>query len=202
MSQMVLHVDGSVCRDPASRRRIAVAWAVVAHFNGQYYEAQGALGRELNGSHELLAVVEGVLLAHARGYGPQDVAIYTDDLLLANAGWYLHPGNYKQSKAEAIVARLRHLTRQVYSDETHELVLRYLRDARLHWVKGHSFCVEQERADYLAKHAAWSLLGRTPGPLQSFEQWLDAGISYYEDPQTPRTWYAPFAGPPAQQLSA
>lgn len=192
MSKMVLHVDGSVCRAIDGARRSSVGWAVVAHFSGTYLEHHGALERELNGYHELIALVEGVLLAHARGFEPCNVSIYTDDNVLGYAPWYLHPGNFKQSVAEALSAKLRFLTRLVYSDDVHELVLRYLRDAHLNWVKGHNFCVDQERADYLARHAAWSILGRPQAPLLDVGRWLQAGIGYYEDSETPRTWHAPF----------
>ena len=198
MSHIVLHVDGSTCRMNDGSKRTAVGWGLVAHFGGERHERTGAVEHpHMNGSHELLALVEGIRFAHGSGFEPGQVALYTDDIVLGNAGWLLHPGNGKWKKAEALVAQLRFLTRQVFDDGVHETALRYLREARLHWVKGHNFCVDQERADYLARHAAWTALGQHQEPLLPLEQWMEAGLPFYEADHVRRVWYAPFIGSPA-----
>lgn len=195
MASMLLHIDGSSVKSRAGQRRFVLGWGLVAHFAGTQAEAQGAVevSQSFCGYHEMLAFVEGVLFAHARGYAPQDVAIYTDDEGIGYANWALHPGNYQGARADALGERLRRLTTALYSEATHALVLAYLREARIHKLRGHKFLIDQERADYLARQCAWRTLDGTAQSPLTFEQWLAAGLEYYErGADTPKTWYAPF----------
>lgn len=196
MASMLLHVDGSSVRSRAGVRRNVLGWGLVAHFGGHQVEVQGAVevGQGFGGFHEMVAMVEGVLFAHARGYQPEDVAIYTDDDVLGYANWSLHPDNYQGGRALALEERLRRLTTALYSEATHQLVMTYLREARIHKLRGHSFLVDQERADYLARQCAWRTLDGTQESPMSFAQWLACGLEYYaRGADTPSTWYAPFA---------
>jgi hypothetical protein len=148
-------------------------------------------------------MVEGVLLAHARGYLPEDVVINTDCDVLGNANLWLHPGNYMGLRAEQVRGRLRTVTNALYSEATYQLALYFLQHARINKLKGHSFLVDQERADYLARQRAWQALDGSSEPALPYSEWLTRGFEYYtRDSETPLLRYAAFSATEPNTVSA
>ncbi len=195
MSTMQLHIDGSSVRAKSGARRWALGWALVVSHGEFEAEVEGAtqVPQELNGYHEMVAFVEAALYASARGVEPENLVVYTDDENIGYANGYLHPDNYAGARSFALNERLDKLCSKLYCEATRDLVLRYLRGARIHKLKGHSFLVYQERADYLARQCAWRLMEGTPLPSLSFMDWLAKGLPYYtRDSVDPKTWHAPF----------
>lgn len=195
---MVLHIDGSHVKGKGSNGPAHVlGWGIVALFNDQHVEVQSAtfINARLNGYHEMIAFVEAAIFANARGYAPHEVTVYTDDETVGYAGSVLHPGNYQITKAEQLHLRLRELTDALYCDKTFSLVMDYLRESRLHKIRGHNCLVYQERADYLARTGAWNLVKQEKEQESSlsFMEWLNQGIAYYtKSSEPPKVWVAPF----------
>jgi ribonuclease HI len=187
-----MFIDGSAV-GKGSKNQWVLGWGIVVNHGSA--ERQGAVWTtpSLKGQHEFLSFVEACIYAQSQGYEPSQVCIYTDDQLLGESNFSFHEGNHRGFIKDQIVERMRSITAELYCEQTFNLVLGYLKNSQIHKVKGHSSMVSQERADYLARHSANQLSGRTAEPLQSFPQWLEAGILYYGIGQVVKRWYAPFA---------
>lgn len=205
MKSMVMHIDGSHVKStvPNVGTKHALGWGIVALFNDQQVEvlAGQLIQPRLNGCHEMISFVEAALFAQARGYAPEAVTVYTDDERIGYAGVTLHPGNYRVASADSLTASIKNLTDAHYCDATFATVMAYLKGARIHKVRGHAGLVYQERADYLARTGAWSVIRQSEEVL-SYPDWLQKGISYYTHPDEPqKTWHAPFVTQPADAFA-
>lgn len=204
---LIMHVDGSHVVAPRSKEQ-SFGWGLVALHDDAHHEVWGhhraPKVSPLLGYHEHLAFVNGVLYARAGGFDFRDVSIYCDCNIFGYAQTSLHPGNYNQERAEKLMQRLHTVAKHAFDPSVVDLVLDAFRHSRLVKLKGHSFQVYQERADYLARHAA------RQGMLAEHEQchpkdmdaWLAGGIAHYApakdaQPGSPpryveKLWRAPF----------
>lgn len=193
-----LHVDGSMVRvyeKERGRYRHFLGWGVVAAFRGLELEQHGSLevDKALDGCHELAAFVEGALLASSRGFVPEQTAFWTDDEVVGHAPTYLHCGNGHGLRAESLSTRLRTLTNKLYTPAVFELAMTYLAHSRVHKVRGHSFLVCHERADYLARHSANAARKGLPARPMAYAGWLAEGFRYFERGAAKASvWHPPF----------
>jgi hypothetical protein len=217
---LVLHVDGSKIVPKgdgkgqgqglsAGRGLHSFGWGVVALHDDTHTERFGHFMSRwdsgLNGHHEQIAFVQGVLLARELGFAKDwsRVSIFCDDMIFGSAPSHLHKDNFAPSRAQQIHTCLDTVTRLCFDEEAKTLTLEALGAARIVKVKGHSLHVYQERVDHLAKFGARQgagVVGQDESP-QSMEEWLAAGIpTYLENEQAGaymRTiWRAPFVADP------
>lgn len=196
---LVIHVDGSNVFVSKSDVE-AIGWAVIACHDDELHERYGAVPHKrrgpLTGCHEQVAFVEAVKYAHEHGFAFENTTILCDDDIMGYAQTSLHEGNYKSTEASAVRARIARVVSQLYPVETVHLVLEAVEKATIHKLKGHSRMVYQERADYLAKHAARTLCELPTEPMLDYDAWLDAGIRFYDHEKAEyQTWKAPFMDP-------
>jgi ribonuclease HI len=191
-----LHVDGSQVRESGGVSQ-ATGWAFVACHDGEYHERSGAIleGRrgKLVGYHEQLAVVHGLLYAHSQGIAFEDVTLYSDDIDCGYAPTFLFPGNFRVTHADRVRERLSWVVKHCFEPHVTNLVLDAYSKAIVHKVKGHSFSVYQERADYLAKTAAWAACKGTVTEPVPYDDWLSRGFKFFDGKLGEfSTRYAPF----------
>lgn len=187
MASLILYIDGSECL--RKNRRSNLGWGLVALHDGYMIERAGAYSVMLDmaGYHELVALFEAVRYATMAGFAPEEVAFYTDDETVGYAGARFHPENYRPCLADATMKRLTWVADRLFSPADLELSLMYLKRSRFHKVKGHRFCVYNNRVDYLARTIAKNL------PMMDYGEWLETGITYYTAPEVSQVWYPPFA---------
>lgn len=187
MASLILYIDGSECC--RKNRRSRIGWGMVALHDGQMVERAGNYGvaRDMTGYHELVALFEAVRYAHMAGFAPADVAFYTDDETVGYAGARFHPENYLPCLADATMTRLQWVADKLFSQDDLELSMQYLMRSRFHKLKGHRFCVYNNRVDYLARTIAKNM------PMMDYGEWLATGIVYYTAPNVSEVWYPPFA---------
>jgi ribonuclease HI len=154
-------------------KTIAIAWGIVAHLNGETHEVYGSVtkSRQVStGCHELLALFESVLFAVNRGLSPTDCSFYTDDLMIAHAGFYLHPGNRTIRTSNLIMKHLTYISQEFYPDNPVllDVVVDFLIKSRFSKVKGHSGIIDNCRADYLVRQT------RHNGQLVPYQRWLES----------------------------
>ena len=195
--RLVVYVDGSLvtCTQPGIH---SLGWGVVALHNDQHEEDAGCFVRpksKFAGFHEQIAFVAAVRHAQRRGFSSQQMSVLCDDELFGYAQSWLHPENYQQRLADAVHERLRAVVDEFFEPPLYEFTLDVMRSARVVKLKGHSKHLNQERVDYLAKHAARAGLGLEMGPPMSFEDWAARGLKGYEmvagEPVL-KHWFAPF----------
>lgn len=197
MAKVVAYIDGSCVKK--GPRSYSLGWACVLNVHDSLIEVSGArMGNKLTcGLHEIASFIEAVLYLHSHGYSFSDVALYTDDQIIGYYGHGLHPENYAGDKAEHLTSKLA-TTVEFLNCPAHvvDLCLDFLRQARVHKVKGHSRQVYQERADYLARSAANNLAEKSASVL-SFMDWLTVGVPYYNGStsNSPQWWHPPFCKP-------
>lgn len=197
MAKVVVYIDGSCVKKAA--RTYCLGWASVINAHDTLIEFAGArmANKSSAGLHEIVAFVEAVLYLHSHGYNFSDVALYTDDQTIGYSGFWLHPENYVGHKADNVRMYLTAAVELLNCpDQVVETCLEFLRQARVHKVKGHSRQVYQERADYLARSAA-NNLAEKPTSVLSFLDWLKNGVPYYSGgtSNSPQWWHAPFCKP-------
>lgn len=202
-SRIVIHVDGSNVITPKSNVE-GIGWAVIACHNDQLIETNGGVIHSrrgpLTGWHEQVAFIEGVLYAKNNGFNFKHLTILCDDDLFGYAQSWLHMDNFNQRRAQAVNERLERVAALLYpatSSDVIKLVHHAFKHATIHKLKGHSQMVYQERADYLAKFGARKVCGLEKNLPLSFEDWLIAGIPYFDrEEKCSKTWYAPFVMEP------
>jgi hypothetical protein len=208
---LVLHVDGS-SMVPKGTKTHVFGWGLVALHDDTHTECHGHIvspvNSGLNGHHEQIAFVQGVLLARELGFGGQSwsgVSIFCDDLIFGSAPSHLHKDNFAPTRADQIHACLSRVTQLCFDQKAHDLTLDALMHARIVKVKGHSLHVYQERVDNLAKFGARQgagIVGMDEQPA-SMDDWLETGITTYaNDSEAQRAgraaefvksvWRAPF----------
>lgn len=197
--KLILHVDGSNVYVPKTTRQ-GIGWAVIACHDDELHEIHGGYEHHRNGPltgcHEQIAFIEGVNYAYAKGFDFRDMTILCDDMLLGYAQTSLHPDNFSVLRADAVRARLAHVTSLLYDTQTVQRVLDAIEQASIHKLKGHNLDVYQERADYLAKAGARKVCGLSGETPLSYEAWLVEGIHTFDHKDMKATvWHAPFVKP-------
>ncbi len=196
MPSVIIYLDGSsVPLNTGQNRRAGLGWGIVVLANDSHVELYGAhsVDQQLTSFHEQVALVEAVRYAHQQGFAPEDVAFYTDDEITRNAQEGLHPGNCRAAWTQQLKGRIQQLACRLYDKDAWELVQTYLRGARVVKLKSHRNLVYNNRVDYLAKTAAYSLKA-SPREVVPYDDWLTAGFLRYIDNDTTTTWLAPFTG--------
>lgn len=148
----IIFVDGSAFRKTRQKQNW-VGWGVRAHFNGTSLEVSGSMlvTRDLKGTYEIIAFIEGLLLMTNRGIPLDEMSFYTDDSMVGYAHEFLHPDNFSATRAMVITTRIKLVCDALYTSSVFELVLECLRKSRFTKVKGHSGIVDNSRVDYLAR---------------------------------------------------
>lgn len=195
---LVIHVDGSNVFAPNSDLE-AIGWAVIACHDDELNERHGAVLHKrrgpLTGYHEQVAFVEAVKYASENGFAFENTTILCDDQIMGYAQTALHQGNCRATEAAAVRARIARVVAELYPVGTVHMVLEAVEKATIHKLKGHSRMIYQERADYLAKHAARTVCELPTEPLLDYDAWLDTGIRFYDHEKAEyQTWKAPFVG--------
>lgn len=219
--QLVIYVDGA--HQVQDKQHHVLAWGLVALHDDEHHEMRGSVlspwPSPIGSCHEQIAFVQAVLYAKAHGFDLKNVSIFCDDDIFGYAPFFLHPGNYKPSRADQVMTRLHQVARHAYTPAVKALVLEAFEKCRITKLKGHSEIVYQERVDYLAKHALRSVLNpEVYRECLEMDEWLRRGLVIYEpispedmaaqaetceDPSVPPrthmrlTWRAPFVPDPA-----
>lgn len=190
---MQLIVDGS--QTYGGSMNYHVGWAFIAHHGGKSHEKYGHhLLKSNGGYHEHIAMVQACLYAAEQGADPEQTSIITDDQEFGYAPMYLHEGNFMKQHIH-VKSRVRTAIQLAKLAVDDEVVLKYLKHARIIKVKGHQGDVEQERVDYLARHASKVGFKNIPdGPLPYCE-WQTRGRQRYTDPDTKVLDYPAFCHP-------
>lgn len=190
---MIIYCDGSTFHfiKPAEiekygKDKISISWGIKIE-EGEYgveLMGQRVLPIKYAGSHEIIAFIEAVIYAVAHNGNTLNTVFYTDYMNVTDAtkptfGSYAELGTAMQMKKfKAKIKSFMSWVSDLYSKETLEIVEQFLIFARIKWVKGHSGCVNNHRADYLARHAHQVAMGRGV-TFQQFEEWLHRGESLY-----------------------
>lgn len=196
--QLVIYVDGA--HQVKNKQHHVLAWGLVALHDDEHHELHGQVlapwPSPIGSCHEQIAFVQAVLYADQHGFAPEDVSIFCDDDIFGYAPFFLHPGNYKASRADQVMTRLHQVARHAFTREVKDLVLEAFQKSRITKLKGHSEIVYQERVDYLAKHALRTALNpEVDRELLSMDDWLGRGLVIYE-PIDPAVLEADTAGDP------
>lgn len=205
--KLVLHVDGSRVLPP-SREFQSFGWGLVAIHDDTHHEKFGNVrGKKqsiLNGHHEHIAFVEGVRYAVEKGFAFKDVTIACDDDIFGYSAFCLHEGNFGQVGAEKIKNRLKRVVDLCYSPPVYDQVMAAFLECRVIKLKGHRNDVYQERADYLAKFAAYVPVEPHRAPLIPYEDWLGQGFVCYSKGEVEPVrsiWYPPFVPSPVTAVT-
>jgi len=192
---ITLYVDGSAGYVSGGKfNHFELAWGIRAHYDGTTEESLGSreVPQRAHGMHEKVAFVEGMLLALARGFAFEDMVFFTDDDVLPYGGMYLHPENGMGTRREQLEQRMLTLCRLLYTQDLYDKVIECLKRSRFHKVRGHSFVVDHDRVDYLAKVGLRRGLRGDTTPMLGFSDWLTQGVEYRRSADDRRTWFAPF----------
>lgn len=185
MIKMTVYCDGGE-RQKVKGNKITTyqGWGFVAHHNNDTDEVFDGVKLERDsqrGYHELHAFNAAVRYAESYGYIPGEVSFYTDCSWCYEAGFHLHPGNYSKSRAK-FIKRLKTF-QTLFHPKDKGLVLRlarWLLNAHVCWVKGHSATVYNIRADQLATAGINKAKSRSETLPIFFSHWLEKGFKEFD----------------------
>lgn len=207
---ILLYVDGS-SSPKTSSNKVAVGYGCVVYSDKGHSEHRGAYltDRSLCGAHELIALMEGILVARDLGYDYHDVSVYTDDDRLPHMPNAMNDGNYALKRMrEAVMSLVEEVCLLLYTPAIKDECVKFFREARFTKLKGHSTFVCHNRADYLARNTMRNFLadikGEKPRPILEYDEWLQDGFRYFNASGEELRWFAPFtanAGAPGLQIS-
>lgn len=184
---MIIFIDGS----SSYKGNIAkLGWGIVAHHENNTIESFGGgeYSNEFNNSSEIFSFIEGYLVAKSKNIEYSSIVFYTDCSTIVDASLWVHPHNYGFSDSyDRLLRKIERICKRFYKDHTtlpQELDMCF-KHSRFHKVKGHSFTVDNNRADYLASK------GRKNTVPMKYDDWLKSGFQMYSS-TGPFTWFPPF----------
>ncbi len=137
--KVTLYTDGACQGNPGPG-----GWGVLMQCDGQEKELSGGVPETTNNRMELMAVIEGLAALQK----PCDVDVYSDSKYVVR-GMTEWLGNWQKNQwksASKKPVKNVDLWKKLAALAMHHRVT-------WHWVKGHADCVENERADGLARAA-------------------------------------------------
>lgn len=149
---MIIYTDGGCnvgefCLRSGFKIGVEISYGAVIHHNGTSHELSGRYsGEEFCNMHEFVAFIEAMIFAENHTSNLNKVVLYTDCDFLA---WYGKEGGSK-TLTKNLRERLTKLN-SFYSFDVPSKIDYWLRLIRIHFVKGHSYCMDHNRADYLAR---------------------------------------------------
>lgn len=172
---MQIFCDGGSARlEQHGKKRAVLSWGIKIIGDGIDVELMGSrlVNQEQSASHEVIALIEAVIWANAHNGNTLNTRFFTDSQELTLL--------CRPVVAERRYTLSKHLKTALqkvacfYSKPVLKLVEQYLIFAEINWVKGHSKCTYNCRADYLSTVARGIATGTSCAPL-SFDDWLLKG---------------------------
>lgn len=133
--------------------------------------------KPLDGCHEIVAFLEGLLFARSHGFDYHQMVFYTDDQSVAYAQQLTCPGHvaFQLGDKDKFLEQLEQICIGLYTSELFEIAQECILKARFHKVRSHhgrSGSIYNNRVDYLARNAMYEKRG-IPQETLSFEVWLE-----------------------------
>ena len=175
---MIIYCDGSTFEitKPAVIKKYgenvaSLSWGIKIEDGNFPIEIMGQrfLPKQYRGAHEIIAFVEAVIWANAHNGNTLNTVFYTDYQKITDMCKPAHTKN-KHKLSESVKRQLMWV-KDLYTADILNLAEQYMIFAQINWVKGHSGCVNNHRADYLSRSAHKIAIGNVPHAL-SFEKWL------------------------------
>lgn len=180
--KMCVHIDGSIIRHVPcfnSPKSYNIGWGIVINQGESERYGGMTVDKSNSGSYEIISFIEAVIYAISCGVKPEDFVVYTDDQVVAYAGFYFWEGNYSLGRGDEIREKFASVLKSCYSLELLPAVEKYLTYSRIHKLKGHIGLVYQERANYLAKASAYVGIDSKKAVIASYDSWLNEGFIRY-----------------------
>jgi ribonuclease HI len=183
----IIYFDGGISFPSNTKNLPKVSWGIVLHTNDDTIEHSGCIeygcGNGTMQYHELIALFESVRLVYINGLLPDECSFFTDDRMIASAGFHLHEANGSTKMRLTILAQLSTVANIFYKHIPNilDVVIEYLLEARFTKVKSHMGVVYNCRADYLVRQA------RTNKPLMKLDTWMRSFCKFHSDIINPWT---------------
>jgi ribonuclease HI len=177
MSNLVMYIDGSEFFTKHTKlKKTLLGWGVVAlhpvhgrqEFAGSFEVEHGQTGY-----HEMTALHRAIEYAEMHGFKPSEVTIFTDCQWVANSGFNVTPENFSKLRGDTI-DRIKRFKKFFFNEDDYlvEKMIYWLMNMSLHKVKGHSFIIDNMRADYLARSGSNK-------KVLDYSDWLKSGFEYW-----------------------
>lgn len=175
---MIIFCDGSTFEvtKPADIKKYgkdvaSLSWGIKIEDGNFPIEIMGQrfLPKQYRGAHEIIAFIEAVIFANAHNGNTLNTVFYTDYQNITDICKTVRAEN-RYTLRQKIKQHLDGV-KDLYSADIINLAEQYLIFAQINWVKGHSGCVNNHRADYLSRSAHKIAIGNIHQTL-SFEKWL------------------------------
>jgi ribonuclease HI len=190
MGNIILYTDGSqLGRLPSKLKgkikdhKKAIGWSFIALHNDEMVECFGVKrGRSVQDKHEWFAMVEAFLYAQSHGYSNSEISVYTDCQDFSDCISSFNKANYRFVARDNWVNRVESFIKGYYPHINPNDFFKFLEDARIHKIKGHSFLVYNVRADRLAKfalkqHFGVSCIGNAKS-MFPFDEWVKKSAGF------------------------
>lgn len=177
---MIIYCDGACSRKDDA---ILIGYGVIVHANDETHELCGKyqLSRKFSGMHEVIAFTEAMLFVESHQVDISTVSVYTDDEFISYAHHMLCKANYC-ARHQNMLQKISCLD-EIYGHSIHQRVINWLNVVRVNWVKGHRQCIDNMRADYLARNQV------NQRSDMCFANWIKNGFSSYP---VDDVWFPPF----------